>query len=227
MCICTTSPEHRVERAARPTQIRPASVCSYCQASSRRWCGRRSTGRYGRWRVACDYRLVESALTRPRPPRTWRVWLHNAAEPSAQLLDLTYVQDLALAPYGRCAWTEYYVSQYIDHTPLQHEQLGVLLGSRQNQAVDGRYPWSLIGSLREAVAYATDASAVVMQPRRAQRRVSAGLLGDLPAASGCSTSTRWWCCGMLRCNRSGRPSDGGFVGVFLRRSLSRLARRPT
>src|SRR5262249_31602197 len=69
----------------------------------------------------------------------------------------TYVQDIALASYGGIRLNEFYVSQYLDHTPLRHTRQGVMLATRQNQAADGRFPWSLIGSLREGDSFATDA----------------------------------------------------------------------
>ena len=52
---------------------------------------------------------------------------------------------------------EFYVSQYVDHTPLSHPTQGVVLASRQNQAVDGRHPWCIVGSLRKGASFATDA----------------------------------------------------------------------
>jgi cellobiose phosphorylase len=86
----------------------------------------------------------------------WHVSLTNVGS-QPQRVDLIYAQDLALAPYWGVRLNEFYVSQYLDHTPLQHPDLGVVVASRQNQAVDGRYPWSVIGSLRKARAFATDA----------------------------------------------------------------------
>src|SRR4029079_17550675 len=72
----------------------------------------------------------------------WHVQLANRSA-QAQVLDLTYAQDLALAPYGAVRMNEFYVSQYVDHTPLSHPTRGVLVASRQNQAADGRHPWSI------------------------------------------------------------------------------------
>src|SRR5882672_1171347 len=77
----------------------------------------------------------------------WHVSLENTAS-SEQVLDLTYAQDLALAPYGAVRTNEFYVSQYIDHAPLVHPEHGAMIASRQNQAAADRNPWSLIGSLR-------------------------------------------------------------------------------
>jgi 1,2-beta-oligoglucan phosphorylase len=86
----------------------------------------------------------------------WHVSLENT-NPTAQTVDLTYVQDVALAPYGAIRLNEFYVSQYIDHTPLQLSGHGLVIASRQNQAADGRHPWCLIGSLREGASFGTDA----------------------------------------------------------------------
>ncbi|HEU4627355.1 MAG TPA: hypothetical protein VFS52_21555 [Steroidobacteraceae bacterium] len=108
----------------------------------------------------------------------WHVQLENT-KATAELVDLTYTQDLALAPYGAVRLNEFYVSQYIDHTPLAHATRGVVVASRQNQAVDGRNPWSVIGSLNAGAAFATDA----LQFHGLASRAGAGppaLDGDLP-----------------------------------------------
>jgi cellobiose phosphorylase len=110
----------------------------------------------------------------------WHVSLENCNAQS-QEVDLTYAQDLALAPYGAVRMNEYYVSQYLDHTPLIDLERGVVIASRQNAAADGRYPWSLIGSLRKGNAYATDA----LQFYRLSARCGAApvaLLRDLPGS---------------------------------------------
>ncbi|MGH8220530.1 MAG: GH36-type glycosyl hydrolase domain-containing protein [Steroidobacteraceae bacterium] len=86
----------------------------------------------------------------------WHVRIRNTTS-TAHELDLTMVQDLALAQYWAVRLNEYYVSQYIDHTPLRDSVHGHVVASRQNLAVEGRHPWCLIGSLRAAVSYATDA----------------------------------------------------------------------
>jgi 1,2-beta-oligoglucan phosphorylase len=99
---------------------------------------------------------ISLALAADAPVWFWHVQLTNtSSEP--QEMDLTYAQDLALAPYAAVRMNEYYVSQYIDHTPLSDPQRGIVIASRQNQAADGRNPWCLIGSLRRGVSFATDA----------------------------------------------------------------------
>jgi cellobiose phosphorylase len=108
----------------------------------------------------------------------WHVTLQNTGS-TVETLDLTYAQDLALAPYGAVRMNEFYVSQYIDHTPLAHPKQGWVIASRQNQAADGRYPWCMTGSLREAVSFATDALQFYGYARRAGAPPK-GLMGDLP-----------------------------------------------
>jgi cellobiose phosphorylase len=108
----------------------------------------------GSWR-GIDYSIV-LVIAQSAPAWFWHVRLENMG-PAEQLIDLTYAQDLALAPYGAVRLNEFYVSQYVDHTPLSHGARGVMIASRQNQAADGRNPWSLIGSLRRGTSFATDA----------------------------------------------------------------------
>lgn len=90
------------------------------------------------------------------PAWFWHLSLKNVGT-ATQDLDLIYAQDVALAPYGTVRLNEYYVSQYVDHTALTHGTHGCVVASRQNQAASGRHPWCVIGSLRRAHSYATDA----------------------------------------------------------------------
>jgi cellobiose phosphorylase len=131
----------------------------------------------GTW-LGIDYSIA-LVLAQSSPAWFWHVRLENTNSMSEDL-DLTYAQDVALAPYGAIRLNEFYVSQYIDHTPLQLPGHGVVIASRQNQAVDGRHPWCLIGSLREATAFATDASQFHALATRAGE-TPPGIVGDLPA----------------------------------------------
>ena len=108
----------------------------------------------GEWqgiRYTLSFVLAEGA-----PAWFWHLSLKNAGKVTEDL-DLIYAQDLALAPYGAVRTNEYYVSQYVDHTALTHATHGYVVASRQNQAASGRNPWCVIGSLRRAQSYATDA----------------------------------------------------------------------
>ncbi|HEY1891933.1 MAG TPA: hypothetical protein VGG63_16115 [Steroidobacteraceae bacterium] len=121
---------------------------------------------------------ISLVLAADAPVWFWHVQLTNtSSEP--QELDLTYAQDLALAPYGAVRMNEYYVSQYIDHTPLTDPRHGILIASRQNQAADGRNPWCLIGSLRRTISFATDALDFYGLASRAGEP-PCGILDDLP-----------------------------------------------
>jgi cellobiose phosphorylase len=86
----------------------------------------------------------------------WHVELENSGTETLTC-DLIHTQDLGIAHYGAMRLNEFYVSQYVDHTPLEHVAKGVAVASRQNQAMGGRCPWTVIGSLGKAVSYATDA----------------------------------------------------------------------
>ena len=108
----------------------------------------------GSW-LGVEYSL-ELVLSQSATAWFWHVQLVNRSA-SAQVLDITYAQDLALAPYGAVRMNEFYVSQYVDHTPLSHPTRGIVVASRQNQPADGRHPWSIIGSLRKGASFATDA----------------------------------------------------------------------
>ncbi|MEO5916773.1 MAG: hypothetical protein ABIS50_21275 [Luteolibacter sp.] len=99
---------------------------------------------------------VTLVLAESKPAWFWHVELeNNGATPVS--CDLIHTQDLALAHYGAVRLNEYYVSQYVDHTPLEHAEKGFAVASRQNQSMGGRCPWTVIGSLGRGVSYATDA----------------------------------------------------------------------
>src|SRR6202044_1962503 len=132
----------------------------------------------GRW-GDMGYR-IEFTLAVGAPAWFWRVQLENHGT-TRQTVDLTYAQDLALAPYGAVRLNEYYVSQYLDHTALSHPKRGFMIASRQNLSVEGRHPWSLIGSLGKGTSFATDALQFYGLARRGGQ-APAGLSADLPSS---------------------------------------------
>jgi len=108
----------------------------------------------GQWRnIAFRIRLL---LSQEAQAWFWHVELKNTGVESIHC-DLIHSQDIGIANYGAIRINEYYVSQYIDHSPLTHPTQGVSIASRQNLSMGGRYPWTLIGSLGSGVSYATDA----------------------------------------------------------------------
>ena len=101
---------------------------------------------------------VELHLSDEVPTWFWHVRLHHCGSQTQPLhVELLHVQDVALCSYAAVRLNEYYVSQYIDFTPLPHAQHGPVLAARQNQPVAGRHPWMVVGSLRRATAWSTDA----------------------------------------------------------------------
>ena len=94
-------------------------------------------------------------LARSAPAWFWHLALHNTG--AARTVDLVHAQDIALADYGTVRLNEYYLSQYVDHAPLQHASRGVVLAVRQNLGVASRHPWLVTGSLRQAHSFCTDA----------------------------------------------------------------------
>ncbi|CAN5228829.1 hypothetical protein BH11PSE10_BH11PSE10_00500 [soil metagenome] len=103
---------------------------------------------------------LELKLAAEQPAWFWRVQIDNQGV-AAQSLDLICVHDIGLSPYAAARVNEYYVSHYLDLSPLTHPQAGQVLAARQNlgQTVDQktRNPWALLGSLRRGVGFATDA----------------------------------------------------------------------
>ncbi len=112
--------------------------------------GMNANGQWGGIRFGVSLTLSGSS-----PTWFWRVVLENTGA-QVEAGDLIYTQDLALAHYGAVRLNEYYVCHYVDHTPLAHPERGFVVASRQNLSMGGRHPWTLIGSLRRSVSYATD-----------------------------------------------------------------------
>ncbi len=83
---------------------------------------------------------------------------------------MLHTQDVALADRAAVRTNEYYVSQYLDVTPLAVPDHGVALAVRQNMPGD-RAPWALFGALDRAERWCTDALQLVR---------AGGLGADLP-----------------------------------------------
>jgi cellobiose phosphorylase len=127
---------------------------------------------FGKWGdLSFRLRLV---LAESAPAWFWHVEVENTGD-SPVTCDLILSQDIALAHDGAIRLNEYYVSQYVDHTPLPHPGRGWAVASRQNLPMGGRCPWTVIGSLGRGVAFATDA----LQFHGLRTRA-----GEMPAALG-------------------------------------------
>jgi len=107
----------------------------------------------GEWHgVHIELRL---ALAEDRPAWCWQVRLGNRSQEKLRA-DLIFGQDLALASHGAVRLNEYYVSHYVDLSGWKHARCGWVVAARQNLAQDGRHPWTVVGSLRRGVSFATD-----------------------------------------------------------------------
>jgi cellobiose phosphorylase len=102
----------------------------------------------------------------------WHVELENTGTGTVRC-DLIHTQDIGIAHYGAVRLNEHYVSQYVDHSPLNHPAKGVAIASRQNQSMGGRHPWTVIGSLGKGVSHATDALQFYGLASRAGKTIAA------------------------------------------------------
>ena len=115
----------------------------------------------GRWTPSghdLRYRLTLS-LGADEPAWSWHLEVTNLGD-TAVRTDAVCVHDPALAPATAVENNQYYVSQYLDVTPIDTTDNGVALAVRQN--MPGRVvPWVVVGSLRRGVGWATDALQLV------------------------------------------------------------------
>ncbi|MCU1538620.1 MAG: hypothetical protein JWP82_2971 [Humibacillus sp.] len=75
-------------------------------------------------------------------------------------VDAVLTHDPALAPLGAVRTNEYYVSQYLDLSPVQTADQGVAVAVRQNMPGE-RAPWLLVGALGRGESWSTDALQLV------------------------------------------------------------------
>jgi hypothetical protein len=108
----------------------------------------------------------------------WHILIENVGN-ETETFDLVHLQDVALAPYEAVRTNEYYVSQYLDLTPVPVPDHGVAVAVRQNMP-GRRQPWALLGCLDEAVGFSTDALQLTGRGRP-DGAPWPGLLDDLPA----------------------------------------------
>ncbi len=136
-------------------------------------CGMTAIGTWGSLKYTLTFTLAAESAS-----WFWQLEVENTGSGPC-LVDAILTQDLGLAHYGAIRLNEYYVSQYIDHTPLQHPTAGVVLASRQNQSMGGNFPWALTGCTGGAVSFATDAMQVHGRATRCGEPPT-GLRGELP-----------------------------------------------
>jgi len=143
----------------------------------------------------------------------WLVSLRNLTDQPITV-DLIHAQDLSLAHYDAVRTNEYYVSQYVDYTPLVHPRCGRVLAVRQNLAVGGRNPWALLGSLRQGVSFATDALQLHGIAARAGHPLAGLRVTGLPGVRRQHEHSMAVIQGELLQILPGDETTGGFFGWF-------------
>ncbi|GAA2740438.1 hypothetical protein GCM10009868_02650 [Terrabacter aerolatus] len=112
------------------------------------------TGRHD----SLDYRLV-LRLGDEQATWHWDLELTNTSgEPVT--VDVVLTHDPALAPLGAVRTNEYYVSQYLDLTPVATDGHGTAIAVRQNMPGE-RVPWLMVGTTGTGTGWATDALQLV------------------------------------------------------------------
>lgn len=99
----------------------------------------------------------------------WHVSVESIRSTQTEI-DLVYAQDLALASYAEVRSCEYYVSQYLDLTPIETSIAGTALAVRQNMP-GPTAPWAVIGCLSGGVGWGTDALQLVGRGNHAGARM--------------------------------------------------------
>jgi len=110
----------------------------------------------------------------------WHVSVKSRRSAETEI-DLVYAQDVALAPYDALRQCEYYVSQYLDLTPLNTPSARTALAVRQNMP-GPTAPWAVIGALSEGLGWGTDALQLVGRGHHAGSPLPGLLAKDLPSS---------------------------------------------
>ena len=164
----------------------------------------------GAWR---DLRYtVTFRLAHALPAWYWHVSVKSLRSARTEI-DLVYAQDLALAPYASARACEYYVSQYLDFTPVVTASSGTALAVRQNMP-GPTAPWALVGALSEGAGWGTDALQLVGRAHHAAAVLPGLTSNDLPSARLQHEHTL----AILQASpvllRSGETTTTGFFGVY-------------
>lgn len=129
-------------------------------------------------------------------------------------IDFVYSQDLALASYADLRRCEYYVSQYLDLTPINTSSAGTVLAVRQNMPGLSA-PWAVIGCLSEGVGWGTDALQLVGRGHHARARMPGLRAARLPSTRLQHEHTLALLQGRPAQLTVGETVATGFFGVYL------------
>ncbi|MFC7596220.1 GH36-type glycosyl hydrolase domain-containing protein [Terrabacter sp. GCM10028922] len=98
------------------------------------------------------------------PTWHWDVELTNSSDEPVTA-DVVLTHDPALAPLANVRINEYYVSQYLDITPVATSGHGTAVAVRQNMPGE-RAPWLMVGTVGTGAGWSTDALQVVERTER-------------------------------------------------------------
>jgi cellobiose phosphorylase len=120
--------------------------------------GPTATGTWEGLRYSVSFRLADGS-----PAWFWHLAVENTGT-SEVVVDAVLAHDPGLAPYGAVRNNEFYVSQYLDLTPVTTTH-GTAIAVRQNMP-GPTVPWMLLGSLTQGRGWATDTLQLVRGARR-------------------------------------------------------------
>ncbi|TPG13949.1 hypothetical protein EAH86_17160 [Pedococcus bigeumensis] len=120
--------------------------------------GPTATGEWEGLRYAVSFRLAAGS-----PAWFWHLAVENSGQREA-VVDVVLAHDPGLAPYAAVRNNEFYVSQYLDLTPVTTAR-GTAVAVRQNMP-GATAPWLLLGSLTQGRGWATDTLQLVRGARR-------------------------------------------------------------
>jgi CRISPR-associated protein Csx3 len=155
---------------------------------------------------------VTFRLAHALPAWYWHVSV-KSLRPAPTEIDLVHAQDLALAPYAAVRACEYYVSQYLDVTPVATASAGTALAVRQNMP-GPTAPWALIGALSGGVGWGTDALQLVGRAHHAGAVLRGLTSHDLPSARIQHEHTLAILQSSPVLLRNGETTATGFFGVY-------------
>ena len=166
----------------------------------------------GTWR---DLRYtVTFALADALAAWYWHVSVTSGRSAPTEV-DLVYAQDVALAPYEAVRSCEYYVSQYLDLTPVLTSSAGTALAVRQNMP-GPTAPWAVIGCVGEGVGWGTDALQLVGRGNQLGASLPALVANTLPSTRLQHEHTLAFLQARPTLLAGGGTMATGFFGMYLR-----------
>lgn len=102
-------------------------------------------------------------LGREHPSWHWLLEVHNVSD-APVTVDAVLTHDPALAPLGAVRTNEFYVSQYLDISPVCTARHGTALAVRQNMP-GPTAPWLMVGTYGTGTGWSTDAAQLARRTR--------------------------------------------------------------